>query len=134
MEIAYTISPSVTHAQLNQLFAAAWEGHVEKAFQPILERSLLYVCAWHDDMLIGFVNVAWDGGVHAFLLDTTVHRAFQRQGIGHALVTTAIYATKQHHEIEWMHVDYEPRLSDFYAGCGFQPTHAGLINLHLLDQ
>lgn len=32
-----------------------------------LERhSLGWVCAWEDGSLIGFVNVAWDGGVHAF--------------------------------------------------------------------
>jgi hypothetical protein len=26
-----------------------------------------------DRALIGFVNVAWDGGDHAFLIDTKVH-------------------------------------------------------------
>src|SRR6266496_3310579 len=31
--------------------------------------------------LVGFVNVAWDGGDHAFLLDTKVAAQHQRQGI-----------------------------------------------------
>jgi hypothetical protein len=34
-----------------------------------------------DGALVGFVNVAWDGGDHAFLLDTKVATENQRQGI-----------------------------------------------------
>ena len=34
------------------------------------------------DTLLGFVNVAWDGGDHAFLLDTKTLEDHQRQGIG----------------------------------------------------
>ena len=66
--IRFEISPVVTDEALNVLFSAAWDGHSARAFQPILARSLLYVCAYSDDRLIGFVNLAWDGGVHAFLL------------------------------------------------------------------
>ena len=43
----------------------------------MLARSLTYVAAYDTvgggEQLVGFVNVAWDGGIHAFLLDTTVH-------------------------------------------------------------
>jgi len=34
--------------------------------------SLGWVCARQDGGLAGFVNVAWDGGAHAFILDTVV--------------------------------------------------------------
>jgi hypothetical protein len=34
--------------------------------------SLGWVCARDVGTLAGFVNVAWDGGVHAFVLDTVV--------------------------------------------------------------
>lgn len=31
---------------------------------------------------------------------------------------------------EWLHVDFEPDLRDFYLGaCGFEPTEAGLRRL-----
>ncbi|KAB2862019.1 MAG: GNAT family N-acetyltransferase, partial [Anaerolineae bacterium] len=33
------------------------------------------------------------------------------------------------HGIEWIHVDYEPHLHEFYTQCGFTPTFAGLVNL-----
>ena len=33
------------------------------------QHSLGWVCARQQDRLVGFVNVAWDGGSHAFILD-----------------------------------------------------------------
>ena len=45
--------------------------------------------------LIGFVNVACDGGDHAFLLDTKVAGEHQRQGIATALVGHAARHAKE---------------------------------------
>ncbi|MBX2803375.1 MAG: GNAT family N-acetyltransferase [Myxococcales bacterium] len=36
--------------------------------------------------LVGFVNVAWDGAEHAFLLDTKTRPSHRRRGIGTAVV------------------------------------------------
>jgi ribosomal protein S18 acetylase RimI-like enzyme len=79
--------------------------------------------------LIGFVNVAWDGGDHAFLIDTKVASAHQRQGIATELVAEAVrQATAA--GCEWLHVDFEDHLAPFYlSACGFRPTAAGLIHL-----
>lgn len=81
-----------------------------------------------DDRLVGFVNVTWDGGVHAFLLDTCVHPARRGQGVGSALVRRATGAARQAGCV-WLHVDFEPELEKFYARCGFSPTAAGLLRL-----
>jgi GNAT superfamily N-acetyltransferase len=94
----------------------------------VLKRSLAHVGAYDGDRLVGFVNVAWDGGVHAFLLDTTVHPDVQRQGIATSLVRRAAELAGER-GAEWLHVDYEPHLESFYRGCGFRPTGAGLIAL-----
>lgn len=126
--IRLEISPAVSNIELNGLFASAWENHRPRDFQPILSRGLLYICAYQEEHLIGFVNVAWDGGVHGFLLDTTVHSAYQRHGVGTQLVQTAVDAARGR-GIEWVHVDYERYLDHFYRQCGFQPTLAGLIDL-----
>jgi len=48
------------------------------------------VCARDGSELAGYVNVAWDGGVHAFILDTLVTARRQRQGIGIELVALAV--------------------------------------------
>lgn len=128
-DITYLNNPSITNFQLNTLFAAAWPDHYETDFRPVLSRSLVYVCAFAGSELVGFVNVAWDGGVHAFLLDTTVHPDYQRQGIGVKLVELATSAAKKR-GIHWLHVDYEPHLETFYQQCGFEPTLAGLMRLN----
>ena len=111
--------------QMNKLFASAWDGFTESDFRKMLAHSLAYVCAYSGPELVGFVNLAWDGGIHAFLLDTTVHREWQRRGIGRHLVQEAVKVAAER-GIHWLHVDYEPHLDQFYKGCGFRDTHAGL--------
>ena len=85
-EIAIERCHPVTNDELNVLFASAWTEHQPRDFAPVLQRSLAYFTAHHDGQLIGFVNVAWDGGLHGFIVDTTVHPDFQRRGIGLALL------------------------------------------------
>jgi len=126
--ITYQVSPHMTNDELNALFAAAWEGHTPTDFISILSRSLAFVCAYHSTRLIGFVNLAWDGGIHAFVLDTTVHSDYRRRGIGREIARQARAVAKER-AIEWLHVDFEPHLQAFYNACGFKPTTAGLINL-----
>jgi ribosomal protein S18 acetylase RimI-like enzyme len=126
--IVYHVNPAVSNQALNDLFAAAWSAHCTTDFEPILSRSLAYICAYDNQHLAGFVNVAWDGGVHAFLLDTTVHPEVQRRGIGQQLVREAIDVARSR-GIVWLHVDYEPHLDSFYRTCGFWHTNAGLIQL-----
>jgi GNAT superfamily N-acetyltransferase len=131
MEIEYKFSPLVTNQQLNALFADARPGAWQDAdFDPVLQRSLGYVCAYREGELVGFVNVAWDGGVHAFLLDTTVRSDCRRQGIGRQLVHHAKQLARKG-GAEWLHVDFEPHLEAFYRECGFQESRAGLINLRV---
>lgn len=126
--ITYQVRPAVTNEELNTLFATAWPGARWADFQPMLAHSLAYVCAYDGPTLVGFVNLAWDGGIHAFLLDTTVHADWQRRGIGRQLVLEAV-AVAAARGMDWLHVDYEPHLDGFYRSCGFQPTLAGLIRL-----
>src|SRR5580698_5415712 len=92
-----------------------------------LERhSLTWVGAFSSGQLIGFVHAVWDGGTHAFILDTAVHPDFQRLGIGRDLVR-AVTDEAFRAGCDWVHVDYEPEFASFYeSACGFRPTPAGL--------
>lgn len=127
--VEYRQNPPLDNRQLNELFAASWNEHEERDFQPVLERSLGVVGAFEADRLVGFVNVAWDGGRHAFVLDTTVHQNFQRRGIGTRLVNEAAGIARRAGAI-WLHVDFEPQLSQFYVeACGFAGTSAGVMRL-----
>jgi hypothetical protein len=73
------------------------------------------------------VNVIGDGGAHAVPLDTAVHPAHQRAGLGAGLVREAGAARLG---CEWVHVDYEPHLAAFHEGaCGMRPTSAALLRI-----
>jgi predicted N-acetyltransferase YhbS len=79
------------------------------------------------------MNVAWDGGDHAFLLDTKTHGMYQRKGIGTPLVEVAARHAKAA-GYEWLHVDFDPHLEPFYFdACGFRPALTGLIHLPSLS-
>jgi GNAT superfamily N-acetyltransferase len=128
-QVDYRISPPVTNEELNALFATStWPNHEWWDLVPVLQKSLGYVCAFQGNRLVGFVNIAWDGGQHAFLLDTTVRQDMQHQGIGIELVRRAEDLAREA-GLEWLHVDFEERLSEFYEKCGFKDTKAGLIKL-----
>jgi GNAT superfamily N-acetyltransferase len=80
-------------------------------------------------MLLGFVNVPWDGVVHAWIQDTMVARSARHRGIGRRVVEVAVEEARKA-GCDWMHVDFEDDLRPFYFdSCGFKPTNAGLIAL-----
>ena len=119
------------NAEVNALHAEAfghdvladdWNGQVQR-------HSLGWVCARADGQLVGFVNVAWDGGVHAFILDTMVTARARQHGIGTELVRIATSKARAR-GCDWLHVDFEDQLKPFYLdACGFTPTNGGLIAL-----
>ncbi|MFE4372603.1 GNAT family N-acetyltransferase [Streptomyces sp. NPDC056835] len=126
--VTLAISPALPDDELNALFAASWPGHRTTSFAPLLARSLLWVAARKAGRLVGYVNVAGDGGLHAFVLDTTVHPDERGQGLGRQLVRAAADEARVR-GARWLHVDYEADLTPFYASCGFRPTAAGLMPL-----
>jgi hypothetical protein len=133
----YSWRGSVANDELNNLHAEGF-GHriLDDDWQTQLnQHSLGWVTARDDaGRLAGFVNVAWDGGVHAFLLDTVVATAAQHTGIGTTLVSVAVDGARAA-GCEWLHVDFEDQLGPFYfASCGFAPTNAGLIALPAADK
>jgi GNAT superfamily N-acetyltransferase len=82
-----------------------------------------------DQHLVGFVNVVWDGLVHAWLQDTMVAAAARHCGVGTELVSRAAAAAREA-GCEYLHVDFEDHLRSFYYdACGFTPTSAGLMPL-----
>lgn len=127
-DIAYRLDPFPSEEELAPLWRAAWGDGWSGDLAFILTRSLTHACAYSGTRMVGYVNVAWDGGVHAFLLDTTVDPEFQRRGIAKELVRQVAEAARER-GAHWLHVDCEPHLEAFYAACGFQPTAAGLIRL-----
>ena len=131
MGVGYAWRGDFTNPELNALHAEGfghrvldddWRGQVQR-------HSLGWVCARDGDQLVGFVNVPWDGAVHAFILDTLVAVRARRQGIATRMVALAVDEARAA-GCEWLHVDFDEKLSSFYLdACGFASTPAGLIAL-----
>ena len=127
-DIVIRVDPRPDIEGLRVLFLAAWAAPTDADFAAIWARSLAHLAAYDGDRLVGYINVALDGGVHASLYDTTVHPEYRRGGIGTALVREAVRVAGER-GADWLHVDFEPHLLAFYRGCGFGPTEAGLMRL-----
>src|ERR1039457_1360162 len=132
--VVLRVRTPVADEELSALFVAGWPGHRNAGFAQVHERSLTWISAWRGERLVGYVNVATDGGIHAFVLDTTVHPDERRHGLGQRpgwgrreVRARAVEARAA--GIKWLHVDYEPHLAGFYRSCGFAPTAAGLLSL-----
>jgi predicted GNAT family acetyltransferase len=119
------------NAELNPLHAEAF-GHPlldDDWWGQVNRHSLGWVCARSGGDLVGWANVAWDGGIHAFLLDPVVPLALRGRGIGAAMVGVAVHSARAA-GCEWLHVDFDEHLRHFYFDvCGFTATPAGLIAL-----
>jgi GNAT superfamily N-acetyltransferase len=95
--------------EVNRLHAEAFETPVfdDWAWRAQAERhSLGWVVARDGEAaaLVGFVNVPWDGQVHAWIQDTMVASDARRSGIGRALVEHAAAGARAA-GCEWLHVD-----------------------------
>ena len=120
-----------TNDELNRLHAEGFDHRVlDDDWLGQVERwSAGWVTARDGDDLVGFVNVAWDGAIHAFVLDTLVAAHVRRRGVGAGLVAAAAEGARAA-GCAWLHVDFDDELRPFYFdACGFTPTNAGLIQL-----
>ena len=131
MTIGYEWRGAFADGEVGALHAQCFgPGPVADGWTDRVQRhSLGWVCARDGSELAGFVNVAWDGGAHAFVLDTMADPARRHRGIGSRLVAVATREARAA-GCEWLHVDFEPHLRAFYLrSCGFTATEAGLIRL-----
>jgi ribosomal protein S18 acetylase RimI-like enzyme len=129
MTTTYTWRGEFGNDAVNQLHAEAFQHRLfdDDWWTQVSRHSLGWVCATEGDELVGFVNVAWDGALHAFVLDTMVARRCRRQGIATRMLALCT-AEARKARCEWLHVDFVDDLRPLYFGsAGFVPTNAGLI-------
>jgi GNAT superfamily N-acetyltransferase len=120
-----------TNREANELHAEAFATRVfddsEWNWVELVHRhSLGWGTARDDGRLVGFVNVLWDGLVHAWLQDLMVAADRRHEGIARRVVDVATEQARSA-GCDWLHVDFDDDLAGFYFGaCGFTPTSAGL--------
>jgi GNAT superfamily N-acetyltransferase len=123
-----------TNDEVNRLHAEAFNARVFDASewnweQLVAQHSLGWVTARIESDLVGFLNVLWDGSIHAWIQDVMVVASARHRGIGRQLVDVAAQESRNA-GCEWLHVDFEDELRPFYFdACGFTPTNAGLLRL-----
>ena len=128
IQVRFTVDDDAL-TELHRLAFASPATAVHPWANRLQRHSLTWIGAFAGSTLVGFVHACWDGGSHAFVLDTIVHPEHQRRGIGRELVLTAA-AEARRAGCQWLHVDYESHLQPFYRdSCGFRPTDAGLLDL-----
>ena len=133
-DIKYEWRCRFTNAEANALHANAFRHRVydESEWDWVklcTHHSLGWVTARLDGALVGFVNVPWDGFVHAWIQDEMVASDARHQGIGVRLIHEARDEAKAA-GCEWLHVDFDDDLRPFYIeAAGFEPSGAGLIDL-----
>lgn len=121
----------IDNDELNALHAEAFDHRLlADDWQTIGERhSLGWVLATDSTGLLGFLNVPWDGGVHAWLQDVIVATRARHGGVGKGMVELATTHARSA-GCEWLHVDFDGELAEFYIdACGFTPSAAGLRRL-----
>ena len=95
MAITYGWRGDFTNTEANELHAEAFQTRVFDGLEwdwnrLVAVHSLGWVVARSDDgTLVGFVNVLWDGLVHAFIQDTMVAKHARGQHIGTQLIAAA---------------------------------------------
>ena len=134
VEIRLTWRGEFTNDEVNALHAEAFGTRVFSSSEwnwvdLTLQHSLGWVTARSGDQLVGFVNVPWDGFVHAWVQDTMVATSHRHSGVGQRLIAEVVTGARSA-GCEWLHADFDADLTPFYIdGCGFSPTSAGLMRL-----
>ena len=130
--ITYEWHGDFANDEINRLHAEAFGTEVFDDWDwraQVAGHSLGWVVAREGKALVGFVNVVWDGLVHAWIQDTMVGFGARHRGVGTELVARATSAARAA-GCEYLHVDFDDHLRAFYFdACGFRPTNAGLIEL-----
>jgi GNAT superfamily N-acetyltransferase len=132
--ITYKWRAPFANSEIHSLQAAAFETRLfdESEWNWVDQtgrHSLGWVVARDDDRFIGFVNILWDGLVHAFIEDVMVDTEYRHRGVGIGLVHAAHDGARSA-GCEFLHVGFDETLRPFYIdACGFQPTLAGLMEL-----
>lgn len=134
MAMTYTWRGNIDDEELNRLHAEAFDTRVYSAnewswVELINRHSLGWVVAREGDTLVGFVNVLWDGLVHAWLQDTIVGSGARHRGVGSEVAGLATLEARAA-VCEWLHVDFDEHLRSFSLdACGVSPSQAGRIAL-----
>ena len=100
--------------------AVGWVAYTENkdALRKGYENSLLTLAAYEGETLLGIIRAVGDGATIVFVQDILVYPAYQRQGIGSALLRALLDCFQNVRQIE-LATDNTPKTVAFYKSLGF---------------
>jgi len=100
--------------------AVGWVAYTENkdALRKGYENSLLTLAAYEGETLLGIIRAVGDGATIVFIQDILVYPAYQRQGIGSALLRALLDCFQNVRQIE-LATDNTPKTVAFYKSLGF---------------
>ena len=100
--------------------AVGWVAYTENkdALRKCYENSLLTLAAYEGETLLGIIRAVGDGATIVFIQDILVYPAYQRQGIGTALLRALLDCFQNVRQIE-LATDNTPKTVAFYKSLGF---------------
>lgn len=125
--ITYTSERPINAAQFIQVLNDSTLGerrpvHDPDRMQRMLDHADVIVTAWDGALLVGVARTITDWSYCAYLSDLAVHRTYQRQGIGKALIqhTQDVIGTAA-----MLLLLAAPAAADYYAHIGFEKVENG---------
>lgn len=110
--------------QLLELYAdagwTAYTGDPDRLERAVRQSQAVYT-AWMDGRLAGLLRTVGDGETILYVQDILVLKAYQRQGIGRALLEKLLADYPQVRQKVLSTDDTEPALA-FYRACGWLPV------------
>lgn len=110
------------HSVIALYHAVGWKGYTEEPVRSKLlqaiQNSSYTVTAWDGDRLIGLARCLSDDVSVFYLQDILVHPAYQRKGIGKALLKDCL-ERYEHVRMKVLLTDDRQEQSNFYESMGF---------------
>ncbi|HWA19565.1 MAG TPA: hypothetical protein VG757_11285 [Devosia sp.] len=127
--ITFKTRAPVTEDDLNTLFGKAYNKKMSAPFHKILNTTLTWVTAHKNGELVGWIHVAWDGFVHALLIDRTAVDD-ESGAIRTELVKQAIKTIERDHPTVFkIHMDLKESEMAEFIELGLQPLPGGILQL-----
>lgn len=100
--------------------AVGWTAYTEHptALRRGFENSLLVLAAYEKDTLLGLIRIVGDGSTVIFVQDLLVFPAYQRRGVGSALLQAILKRYRHARQIQ-LTSDNTPEARAFYTAMGF---------------
>ncbi|MFS0781963.1 GNAT family N-acetyltransferase [Bacillus sp. 1P06AnD] len=126
MNYEIEINMAIKDHEVPELRELVGWGRRDKDYPALFERCNFWGGARdRNGILIAFGYVCGMGLEHGYMEDIMVHPDYQKQGIGHELVT-ALLKEAEFFGLGIVTVAYDEHNTHFYRNAGFTPGHGGV--------